>query len=69
MTGTVQSILFEREEMTDDEKKLFVCDLKKVCAEYFECDGGINVDVTRIEEGFSICILFCAHRIKSFKKI
>ena len=58
----------DREQMTDEEKELFLCDLKNVCAEYFESDGKYSMDVTRTEKGFSVCIIFDAVRIKKFKK-
>lgn len=58
----------DREQMTDEEKELFLCDLKGVCAEYFEADGKYSMDVTRTEKGFSVCIIFDAARIKKFKK-
>ncbi|MDE5766376.1 MAG: hypothetical protein K2I17_04340 [Clostridia bacterium] len=58
----------DREQMTDEEKELFLCDLKVVCAEYFEADGKYSMDVTRTEKGFSVCIIFDAVRIKKFKK-
>lgn len=58
----------DRENITDEEKELFLCDLKTVCAEYFEADDKYTMDVTRTEKGFSVCIIFDAVRIKKFKK-
>lgn len=58
----------DREEITEGEKELFLCDLRRVCDEYFEGDGKYSLDVTRTEEGFSVCIIFDARRIKRFKK-
>ena len=58
----------ERQEMTEEEREVFICDLKSVCGEYFETGEKFSVDVTAMEKGFSVCILFDAHRIKNFKK-
>ncbi len=62
-------LIFEREEMTEGEKELFLCDFKKVCAEYFEPDGNPDINITRTAEGFSVCIIFGARRIKSFRRV
>ena len=61
-------ILPEREEMTDDERDLFLADIKQVCEEYFEADGRYSFNIARSENGFSICIIFDAHRVRKFKK-
>lgn len=61
-------IISSMDEMTDEEKELFLLDLKKVCAEYFEADDRYSLDVTRTEKGFSVCVIFDAARIKKFKK-
>ena len=61
-------VLTDREQLTDEEKELFLCDLKSVCAEYFEGDGKYSVDVTKTEKGMSVCVIFDAARIKKFKK-
>lgn len=58
----------EREEMTDLERELFLKDLKKVAGEYFEIYGGCDIEVTRTEEGFAVCVIFAAHRIKNIKR-
>ena len=59
---------FDREQMTDDEKELFLSDLKGLCSEYFDGDAKFSMDVTRVESGFSVCIVFDVVRIKKFKK-
>lgn len=61
-------ISLDREEITETEKRLFCIDLKKIAEEYFETDGDINVDVTRADDGFSVCVLFGARRIKNVKR-
>ena len=61
-------VICDREQMTDDEKELFLSDLKGVCSEYFDGDGKFSLDLTRTEKGFSVCIVFDAVRIKKFKK-
>ncbi len=60
--------LFDRGEMTEEEKELFICDFRKVCTEYFETDGKFTLDVAPNGSGYSVCIIFDAHRIKRFKK-
>lgn len=62
------NVLTDREVLTDEEKELFLCDLKAVCGEYFEADGKYSVDVTRTEKGMSVCVIFDASRIRKFKK-
>ncbi len=61
-------IISSMDEMTDEEKELFLIDLKKVCGEYFEADDRYSLDVTRTEKGFSVCVIFDVARIKKFKK-
>ncbi len=61
-------VIADREQMTDDEKELFLSDLKSVCSEYFDGDAKFSLDLTRTEKGFSVCIVFDAVRIKKFKK-
>lgn len=62
------TVLNEREDMTEEEKQLFINDLRHVCREYFEADGKYSLDMTRTEKGFSVCILFDAVRVKKFRK-
>ena len=63
-----QLILPEDEEMTEDEKQLFLCDIKEVCREYFECDEKYSFDMVRTRDGFSVCLFFDARRVRKFKK-
>ena len=63
-----ENVINDREQMTDEEKALFLSDLKAVCAEYFETDDKYSMDVTRTANGFSVCVIFDAVRIKKFKK-
>jgi hypothetical protein len=65
---TFHPLIFDREEITEEEKKLFLSDLKYVCGEYFDGAENFNLDVTKCEQGFSVCIIFEADRIKRFKK-
>ncbi len=64
----ITDVISGREQMTDDEKELFLCDLKSVCAEYFDGDAKFSLDITRTERGYSVCVVFDAVRIKKFKK-
>lgn len=61
-------VICDREQMTDDEKELFLSDLKSLCSEYFDGDGKFSLDLTRTQTGYSVCIVFDAVRIKKFKK-
>lgn len=63
------TIFTDAEEMSDEERELFLCDLKEVCGEFFEADERYALDVTRTEKGFSVCIIFDAVRVKKFKKV
>ncbi|MBE7088697.1 MAG: hypothetical protein E7370_04195 [Clostridiales bacterium] len=58
----------DREDISELEKRLFLEDLKKVCDEHFERLGEIGIDVTRTDDGFSVCVIFGARRIKNAKR-
>lgn len=53
---------------TEGEKELFIEDLKTVCAEYFEGGEKYAVDVATTANGLSVCIVFDAARVRSFRK-
>ncbi len=59
----------ERENITETEKTLFLNDFKRVALEYFECNGEPSVDLTRTDEGFSVCVIFSARRIKKVNPV
>lgn len=61
------SILLDREDMSDFERELFLKDIQRVNEEYFECDENPSLEITRTEEGFIVCVIFPARRIKSLK--
>ena len=68
MNSAKRLISLDREEMTDLERELFLKDFKKVADEYFECNGAANLEVTRDEDGFLVCVIFGARRIKNVKR-
>ena len=57
----------DRDDMSDFERELFLSDIKKVTDEYFESDGNPSLEVTRVDDGFLICLLTSARRIKNVK--
>ena len=61
--------IFDRDEMTEGEKQLFMADFAKVYEEYFEGDGRPDMNITRTADGFSVCIIFAARRIKRFRTV
>lgn len=61
--------VFDREEMTEGEKQLFLRDFAAVYGEYFEGDGRPDMNITRTADGFSVCIIFSARRIKRFRRV
>ena len=63
------SLFADREEMTDGEKQLFINDFKRVCADYFECDGKPELNLTKTDDGYSVCIIFAARRLKHFRRV
>ncbi|MDE6442099.1 MAG: hypothetical protein K2L12_05055 [Clostridia bacterium] len=64
----INSILsLDREDMSDFERELFLKDLQRVTDEYFECENA-SLEVTRADDGFIVCVLFTARRIKNIKK-
>ena len=58
----------DRDDMSDFERELFLSDIKKVTDEYFESNGSSSLEITRTDEGFLICVLMSARRIKNVKK-
>ena len=68
MTENINRLLsLDRDEMTDFERELFLKDLKRVTDEYFESNGGASLEITRTDDGFLVCILMTARRIKNMK--
>ena len=61
------SILLDRDDMSDFERGLYLKDMQRVNEEYFECDGSPSLEITRTENGFLVCVIFSARRIKSLK--
>ncbi|MDE7167508.1 MAG: hypothetical protein K2O28_01515 [Clostridia bacterium] len=61
------SILLDRDDMSDFERGLFLKDMQRVNEEYFECEGNPSLEVTRTDDGFLVCVIFSARRIKSLK--
>lgn len=68
MNSANKIISLDRDEMSDFERTLFLKDIKPVADEYFESEGDANLEITRTENGFLVCILFSARRIKSVKR-
>ena len=69
MNTDLQKILsLDRDDMSDFERELFLSDVKKVTDEYFESNGSSSLEITRTDEGFLICVLMSARRIKNVKK-
>lgn len=60
-------ISLDRDDMAECDRELFLADLKRVYEEYFETDRKASVEVTRSDDGFLICVLISARRIKSVK--
>jgi hypothetical protein len=60
--------LNEKAYMTGVERQLFIGDLKNVCCRYFEDGDKFSLDITPMEDGFCVCIVFDARRIKSCKR-
>ena len=57
---------FERQIMSETERSLLRRDLMRVAAEYFETEDGV-IDVTATENGYSVCFVFSARRIKAIR--
>ena len=68
MTEVARLLSLDRDEMSELERELFLKDLKKIIDEYFESEGKASLEITRSDEGFIICLLFTARRIKNVKK-
>ena len=63
------SLFADREEMTEGEKQLVMSDFKRVCAAYFECDGQPELNLTKTDDGYSVCIIFAARHIQHFRRV
>lgn len=68
MNAVTKLLSLDRENITDLERELFLKDFKRVADEYFEMDGMCDLEVTRSEEGFLICLIFNARRIKNIRR-
>lgn len=67
MKDIAATLSLDREDMSDFARQLFLKDIKQVLEEYFECTDAASLEITRAEEGFLVCVLFSARRIKSVK--
>ncbi len=68
MRSVNRIISLDREDVTEIEKQLYLKDMSRLNGEYFECDGQPTMEVTRSEEGFLVCVIFTARRVKSVKQ-
>ena len=68
MRSVNRVIALDRDDMSDFERELFLKDLNTVTDEYFESDGKASLEITRSDEGFIICVLMTARRIKNLKR-
>lgn len=69
MNAVTRILSLDREDMTDLERELFLKDFKRLADEYFEVEGGCELNITRGENGFFVCILFDARRIKNIRRV
>ena len=67
MNNLSTTLSLDREDMSDFARQLFLKDIKRVLEEYFECDETATLEITRSENGFLVCVLFSARRVKSVK--
>lgn len=59
----------DREDMNELDRQLYLKDISRVNGEYFECEGEPTLEITRADEGFLVCTIFTARRVKSVKRI
>ncbi len=64
----MNKVILDRDDMSEFERGLFLKDLQRLTDEYFERNDDASIDVTRTEEGFLVCVIFSARRIKTVKK-
>ena len=62
------ALSLDREDMSEFARQLFLKDIKRVLEEYFECNETASLEITRTEEGFLVCVLFTARRVKTLKQ-
>ncbi len=67
--ATLKMLTLEREGLSEADRALFTKDFCLLADEYFERIGEIELDVTRTDEGFSVCIVFATRRIKKVKAV
>lgn len=68
MTGLDRMLSLDREEMSELDRELFLSDFKKITDEYFEGGQRPSLEITRSDDGFIVCVLFSARRVKKVKK-
>ncbi len=62
-------VTLDRREIPPAAKALFLSDFTRLAQEYFEFDGKPDVDVTRTDDGVSVCIILSARRVKKVNAI
>ena len=67
MNNLTATLSLDREDMSEFARQLFLKDIKRVLEEYFECNETASLELTRVEEGFLVCVLFTARRVKTVK--
>lgn len=69
MTDVTKLLSLEKRDFSPADRAMFTNDFKRLADEYFECEGTPEIDVTRTEDGYSVCVIFAAARIKQVKQI
>lgn len=62
-------LTLEREDVSDIVRTLYLKDLKSMTGEYFELGDDPSLEITRADNGFLVCVLFTARRVKNIKSI
>lgn len=62
-------LAFDREDISDIQRELFLKDFSRLADEYFENDSKPTIEITRSEGGFLLCVIWTARRAKSVKSV
>lgn len=69
MKSANKILSLDREDVSDIQREMFLKDFLRVAGEYFENDGPATLEATRSENGFLLCVIWTARRVKNAKRI
>ncbi len=69
MKNLSKTLSLDREDVSETQRELFLKDFKKLAEEYFESGSAPSLEVTRSDDGFLLCVIWTARRVKNARRI